>query len=100
VNPRRLLLLVLVVTASGCGAGAPTVECSGTDTYANYGQAFMSSNCTNCHQHSGQFSSQAAVVNSLNSIESQISSGRMPQGSALSAAAQARVLAWLACGAP
>jgi hypothetical protein len=82
MNPRRRLL---VVTASGCGAGATTVECSGTDTDIN-------------HQHSGQDST--AVVSSLRSIESQISSGRMPQAAALAAAEQARVQAWLACGAP
>jgi hypothetical protein len=100
MNSTRLLLLVLLASAAACGSGATAVECSGTDTYASYGQAFMASRCTNCHQHSGQFSTQAAVLGSLNSIEAQISSGRMPEGSGLSATEQARVLAWLACGAP
>jgi hypothetical protein len=71
-----------------------------TDTYANYGQSFISTSCRSCHQHSSQFGTQAAVVSSLSSIEAQINSGRMPQGLSLSATERSRVLGWLSCGAP
>lgn len=37
---------------------------------------------------------------SLTRIESEISSGKMPEGTTLSTAEKSRVLAWLGCGAP
>lgn len=92
-------VLLLMLTMTGCSV--TSTDCSTlTDTYSNYGQSFMTTNCRNCHQHTSQFGSQASVVSSLNSIESEINSGRMPQDSTLSSTEKARVLAWLSCGAP
>jgi hypothetical protein len=83
------------VATGGGGGSASTC----TDTWAAYGETFFVTNCSSCHEHTGQFS-QAAVQASLASIVSQIDRGRMPQGFSLSTAEKARVLAYLACGAP
>ncbi|MFZ5441150.1 MAG: hypothetical protein ACOZQL_14165 [Myxococcota bacterium] len=93
-------LLLFALTLAGCGAG-PTVDCSTlTDKYTNYGQTFVDSKCRSCHQHTSQYGTQAAVQASLSRIESEISAGRMPEGTPLSTAEKNRVLAWLSCGAP
>lgn len=96
---RASFVLVLMLAMTGCSV--TSTDCSTvTDTYANYGQSFMATNCRTCHQHTSQFGTQAAVVSSLNSIESEISTGRMPEDTSLSSTEKARVLAWLSCGAP
>lgn len=86
------------VTTGGGGGSSTTTTC--TDTYANYGGTFMSTYCRSCHQHTSQFGSAAAVQASRSSIRSEISSGKMPEGTSLSSTEKARVLAWLDCGAP
>lgn len=96
-----MLLAVLLLAVPACGTSSTTVDCSTvTDTYASYGQSFFTTNCRTCHEHTSQFGTQAAVLASLNSIESEISSGGMPEGTALSATEKTRVLNWLSCGAP
>lgn len=96
----RFVLLFVLLAA--CGAGTTTAgECTDTqDTWANYGSAFFTSSCRNCHQHTTQFVTQQSVQSSLSQISSEINSGKMPQGAGLSATEKARVLGWLACGAP
>jgi hypothetical protein len=100
------------ITASGGGSGGGTTSTTGggggtsgtssscTDTWSSYGQAFFASTCDSCHQHSSEFSTQAAVQGSRSRIESVISSGAMPQGTSLSSTEKTRILAYLACGAP
>lgn len=98
---KRLVLTGVLLAACGGSTTSSTADCStGTDTWANYGQAFFTTTCRTCHEHTNQFGTQAAVLASLNSIESEISSGKMPEGTTLSASDKARVLAWLSCGAP
>ena len=97
---RTLLALVSLTLLAACG-GPTAAECaSNTDTDANYGQAFVTTNCRSCHQHTSQYGTQAAVQGSLTSLESELSTGRMPQGLTLTAAERARVITWLGCGAP
>ena len=84
-----------VATERDGGGGATT--CS--DTWAGYAEPFFLTNCESCHEHMGQFS-QAAVQASVASLVSQIERGRMPLGFSLSTDEKARVLAYLACGAP
>jgi len=87
-----------VSTGGGAGGGSSSATC--TDTFAAYGQGFFATYCTACHHHSGDFSTQATVQASLSSIRSEISTGKMPEGTSLSSTEKARVLAWLNCGAP
>ena len=96
----RLVILLFLLAA--CGAATTTAgECTDTqDTWTSYGSAFFASQCRSCHQHAAQFGTQASVQASLNQLASEISSGKMPQGAALSTAEKTRVLGWLACGAP
>jgi hypothetical protein len=99
---KRTLRLVVVLSffLAACG-GPTTAECASlADTYANYGQSVIATDCRSCHQHSSQFGTQAAVQGSLSSIESQISTGRMPQGISMSTTDRARLTTWLGCGAP
>jgi mono/diheme cytochrome c family protein len=104
---KRTLFLVVFLTAA-CGVddttsttSSITADCaSNTDTWSTYGQAFFTTNCRSCHQHTSQFGTQAAVTASLSSIKSEISSGKMPEGTTLSATDKARILAYLSCGAP
>jgi hypothetical protein len=99
---KRLVITgVLLAACGGTTGSSTTADCATvTDTYASYGQAFFTTSCRTCHEHTNQFGTQAAVLASLTSIESEISSGKMPEGTSLSASEKARVLAWLSCGAP
>ena len=103
----RTLLVAswLVLFFTGCGAVDTTVA-SGvdaatcTDTWSGYGESFFSSTCSSCHEHGNDFTSQLAVQADRSQIRSQISSGRMPEGTTLSSTAKARILLYLDCGAP
>jgi len=102
MNRRTLILFLLL---AGCGSSSTSTsaltDCSAvTDTWSTYGQSFFATNCRTCHEHTSQFGSQSAVLNSINSIESEISSGAMPEGTTLSATDKTRILSYLACGAP
>lgn len=99
---KRTLRLLVVVSCFLTACGGPTAaECaSNADTYTSYGKAFIATNCQSCHEHASQFGTQAAVQASATSMESEISSGKMPEGISLSTTERARVIAWLGCGAP
>ena len=92
-------LVILFVLLASCG-GVTTATGDCADTYSDFGSGFLATNCRSCHQHSSQFGTQTSVQLSANQLSSEINSGRMPQGIAITAADRARVLAWLACGAP
>jgi hypothetical protein len=68
-----------------------------TDTWANYGQAFMQANCTRCH---AQFTTYAGVSADSTNIRSQVSGGLMPPDFPLTASAISRFIAWIDCGMP
>lgn len=83
---------------------APQGNC-GTDTYANYGQAFVAQNCgPSCHpalsppdlttQAAIQGASKADLVNQVQGIK------KMPLGGTLSDDDRARFANWVNCGAP
>lgn len=80
--------------ATGGGGGA---SC---DTWPAYGANFFATNCSNCHHHSGQFTTAVSVQYELSLIAAEIRAGVMPQGSLLSSSEQGRILAYLGCGAP
>jgi hypothetical protein len=74
------------------------MSCS--DTWSGYGATFFATYCSACHHHSGQFSSAAAVQGELAFVTQEIQYRYMPQGYVLPSAEQARILAYLNCGAP
>ena len=80
------------------GGGGGSMSCS--DTWSSYGATFFATYCSPCHHHSGQFDSAAAVQAELPFVTQEIQYRYMPQGYVLTAAEQARILAYLNCGAP
>ncbi len=105
----RLLPLLAVTSLMlvACGGSvvptniaAETSADGGTcgDTWADYGQPFFANVCASCHEHTGQFGTQASVQSQLNRIKSEISSGAMPEGGGLTSGQRARILAYLNCG--
>lgn len=107
-TPIRLAAVALFfLAACGLDVGETTDADGGTsslssctDTWAGYGQGFFVSSCRTCHEHASQFGTQASVQAARSEISREISTGAMPEGSALSASAKARILAYLSCGAP
>jgi hypothetical protein len=100
---RPLFVIALSLLAlTACGSANTTGGDGGTcsDTWSGYGQAFFATNCSSCHQHTSQFTTQASVQSELSSIESRITSGSMPQGISLSSSARSQIEAYLNCGAP
>lgn len=106
--PASLCCVLLVLagcqgTISSPDGGSGPADDGGpcTDTWEGYGEAFFAANCTGCHSHDhSSFASQAAVQAELGLISGKVSAGLMPQGAALTPADQARLLAFVACGAP
>jgi hypothetical protein len=70
------------------------------DSWATYAASFLSSSCTSCHRHQGQWSTLAEVRQSADAIRLTVETGAMPAGVTLSAAERLRLLTWFACGAP
>ena len=93
-----LLLAALLPFACGTDLSATTVSDGGScsDTWSGYAQSFFSTRCASCHS---QFGTQASVQSYASAINSEISTGRMPQGSSLSSSEKTRILDWLVCGA-
>lgn len=80
----------------GSGSSGATGSC-GTDNWNNYAAAFFANNCETCHQHTTEFSSEAAVLAKAAAIQSYVDQGLMPQGAPLAQADRSRLDAWLAC---
>ncbi len=83
---------------AGVDAGTPdsgTTSC--TDSWSNYGHAFMTQHCTGCHSSYGSYSTVSA---NASRIRSQVSSGRMPRGSTLPSSERTRFISWIDCGLP
>ena len=87
-------------TGSTCPQGS-------TLTYANFGQAFVQSNCLACHnRQSPNLTTQAAVQAARSDIDQVAAAGPnatntvMPEDHSVSAEERAKLGEWLACGAP
>jgi len=86
-----------VPTNGWCMEGASADTCASMhDTWTNYTASLFSSQCTRCHSWAGRFTDVAAKQQA---VQREIANGSMPPGG-LYASDEARVLAWLACGAP
>ena len=68
-----------------------------TDKWSGWPSSFMSNNCAGCH---GFASSYSGVSQNAGNCNSDIQSGRMPQGGSLSDADKNRIVLWLSCGLP
>lgn len=108
---RSLIIALPFAVFAACGGGSTTgVTCSpsSTLTYANFGKAFMTTNCTSCH--SGRESPSLLTVESIRSnaddIDSQagasatVTNTRMPERGTVAVEERKKLSEWLACGAP
>ena len=105
--PRRLLLALLLsaCTAGSSSTGIENVTCppDSTLTYANFGQALISSSCLSCHtnRQRPKLDTQAGIqANTGSIIELAVYTDAMPQSGDLPLAQRMQLGEWLACGAP
>jgi hypothetical protein len=100
-NGKLLLGHSCVPDDSFCGTHTVGTGLSCTDTWANYGNAFVANTCIGaCHRHDLAWPTPVDVRLSADGIRFAVERGDMPQGQTLSAAERLRLLTWLACGAP
>lgn len=119
-NGLLMLAMGLGVFAGGCGgddedapaAGATGSTCpdDSTLTYANFGQAFFSSNCLRCHSPSGPQSPKLETLEKIRAnsdeIDRRAAAGPdavntvMPADASIPEAERRKLGEWLACGAP
>jgi hypothetical protein len=103
----RIVVTVALTLGVGCaGAGdsdpgdldASMPSCGlSTETYANFGAAFLAKYCNSCHG----FKQADAQQGSATLIDVAVTSTYMPPGSPTPTAAERMELGtWLACGAP
>jgi uncharacterized membrane protein len=105
---RSLLLLFVVACTTGCGAQSTGITesdltCDTSLTYANFGQAFIETNCGSCHagKESPNLSTQAAVKsNSARILDEAVYTTAMPQDADLANDERMLLGQWLTCGAP
>jgi uncharacterized membrane protein len=101
-----ILSLALVACSSGAqSTGIATVSCptDSTLTYANFGSAFMTSNCLSCHtsKDSPTLTSQSQIkVNASRILDAAVYTTAMPQDNGMAVAEREMLGEWLACGAP
>ncbi len=89
-----------VDAGSSSSADSGSAACT-TLTYANFGQAFFATNCNGCHSlQRPTLGTLQSIKTNMTAVKSDIQSGRMPKGFALSSADKTKVLEWLNCGAP
>ena len=116
VRPRYVVsLLMATASLAACGSGlgdstGSTCPTGSTLTYANFGQAFIQTNCLACHSASGPESPKldtlAQVQTNKTDIDRAAAAGPngvntyMPDGSSVAEADRRKLGEWLACGAP
>jgi argininosuccinate lyase len=122
----RMGMLLVVVSMVGCGgaqdsaldttvgqvgagsATGSTCPAGSTLTYANFGQAFISTNCLSCHgsRQSPILATQSAIQAASTQIDRMAAAGpdavntAMPPNGSVSTSDRLNLGQWLACGAP
>jgi hypothetical protein len=99
-----LVLALALTSGAGCGgaadsdAGAPEPTCGfSTETYANFGAAFLGKYCDSCHG----FTQAIVQMDPATLIDFAVTSTYMPPGSPTPTTAERMEFGtWLACGAP
>jgi uncharacterized membrane protein len=99
------LCLVLGACSSVESTGIAPVTCppSSTLTYANFGSAFMTDNCLECHARNEKptLSTQAQVQTQRTKIlKEAVYTNAMPEDKDISIAEREMLGEWIACGAP
>jgi uncharacterized membrane protein len=105
---RSLLFIVVVACSSACGAQSTGITesdltCDPSLTYANFGQAFIETNCGECHagKESPNLATQTAVKsNSARILDQAVYTTAMPDSADLSNEERTMLGQWLTCGAP
>lgn len=101
----NLFFVFLIIFAGACSSTKSTqttnVECTTQtpDRWSTSVQSIVSTNCASCHTHQS-YSNYSSVAADASAIASAVSSGRMPQGTSLSAADKEALVQWAVCGAP
>lgn len=88
-----------VVDAGVPDAGA--MACT-TDTWSNFAQNLLVTQCIACHDHTHRFNNSYSSVNSnRTTIRRDISNGSMPRSpQAITASEKTRIIKWIDCGLP
>lgn len=98
-----LLLLAACTSASSTGLTSADLSCDSSLTYANFGSAFMTTNCLSCHASKERptLSTQAQVeANSASILQQAVYTTAMPQDNDISLDERTMLGNWLACGTP
>ncbi|HEY6032640.1 MAG TPA: hypothetical protein VIV58_00235 [Kofleriaceae bacterium] len=105
----RSLLFIAALATSACTGAQSTgitesqLTCDTSLTYASFGQAFISTNCSECHagKDSPNLSTQAGVKsNSSRILQAAVYTTAMPQNADISNDERMLLGQWLTCGAP
>jgi|HubBroStandDraft_6_1064221.scaffolds.fasta_scaffold101009_2 hypothetical protein len=100
----RMVVTLVLALGVGCGgnddsdAAAPEPTCgSSTETYTNFGAAFLGKYCDSCHG----FTQADVQLDPATLIDFAVTSTYMPPGSPAPTTAERMDFGtWLACGAP
>lgn len=99
------LALTACTTTGSSSTGIDPVSCptGSTLTYANFGEALLSSACLTCHtsRERPRLTTQALVqANAPMILDVAVYTDAMPQDGTLTIAQRRQLGEWLACGAP
>lgn len=100
-----LCLALAACTSSAQSTGIDPITCptSSTLTYANFGAAFMTNNCLQCHasKDSPTLTSQGQIkVNASRILDAAVYTDAMPKDARMAVPERQMLGEWLACGAP
>ena len=93
----------VAVDAGVVAADAATACADSTLTYANFGEALISTSCLSCHagKERPTLATQAQVqANRVKIIAEAVTTTRMPERATLSLTDRQKLGEWLRCGAP
>lgn len=101
---RLVFLVVLGACDTATSTGIQTVSCptDSTLTYANFGSAFMTNYCLDCHsgKESPSLNTQAKVQSNISHIlQEAVYTNAMPEDEDITTAEREMLGEWLACGA-
>jgi uncharacterized membrane protein len=97
-----VLLFVAACTDNATGIVESDIACDSTLTYANFGQAFITTNCLDCHggKESPNLSTQSSVqTNTTRILDEAVYSSTMPATGTLTNDERIMLGQWLECGA-
>ena len=97
-------LLLAACTSGATSTGIQEVTCppDSTLTYANFGQAMVSTECMSCHaDKSPKLATQESIkAHAADILDTAVYTDAMPQDGTMSIEERQLLGEWLACGAP